>query len=229
MSDELKGQVAGLAAEIEELRTQLEAAGGGGDQAAQLEQLRGEVAKLTRGLGVLAGQVEEVAGGGEGGSGSGQGDGDKGTPAGGEGDASTSKTPRGAAWVDMTAASAPDYLREVAAWAKLVGPFQAPPLTLYPCWIQHPDVVQKLSDLRTMWLTLYRSSAGGAWMLMDWHLRYWPELQREIYSQLSGCSKNSHKKPFAAERDDVLGSTLEQHAQQWGGNPAGRVKASYSS
>ena len=195
-----------LSAQVEDLHTRLEKSEGG-------------IARLSTGVAALAGQVEEHFGGRE------AGDGEAGAAGEGDSGESVSRTPRASAWVDMTENSAVDYLREVDEWVRLVGKSQNGSLRLQPCWPRHPAVVQMLSDLRTLWLTLYRSSAGGAWMLADWHLRYWPELSREVNSALQQCTPSKHEKPFRVSEETITAVARDAAAVAWGADTERRPLA----
>jgi hypothetical protein len=60
------------------------------------------------------------------------------------------------------------------------------------CWLRHPDVVEELLWLRTVWGAAYRSPSASAVLAGDWHDRYRPGVARRIRTAAATCSAENH-------------------------------------
>lgn len=121
------------------------------------------------------------------------------------------------AWVDLGPERASAVLRETAAWVYAVAPHQLTRLNLMTCWPQHPEVVQVLIDARAYWHGLYRSDKGGLWMLVDWHLRHWPDWAKALEAAQQTCRSNrEHSAPkVAKELKAITNAALDEAAATW--------------
>jgi len=66
---------------------------------------------------------------------------------------------------------------------------------LYPCWSQHPDVVDAVTALHAMWREAYDHPHARAVDAATWLDRWLPSALRQIRDGLRGCSRTDHGEP----------------------------------
>ncbi|NKQ57128.1 hypothetical protein HFP15_30085 [Amycolatopsis sp. K13G38] len=196
--------LAGLAREVEALRTRVEAMS---PLSQRVQTLHDEVAPLPAQVSKLAKVVKSLA--------------DQAGP-----DEQVGKTAP-LSWLDLAdgpdddgAGAAQDVLTELSAW--LVRVFLRYPdgvAALSECWWWHPDVVEELVCLERAWVAAYVDTDATVGRAADWHDHYRPGAVKRIRQATQNCSLEAHQASGERHRPGPqipAGMALAPIAAWWG-------------
>ena len=163
--------VAALAAQLEELRRQLAAyTGETGHLRARMEQDAGQVLMLLLEVKQLREQVAEANA------------------------RRQAAEPPAPFWVGLAEAERAGRLTEVRAWVERVACVQWPGYMarLAPCWANHPEAVWELSNLMTEWVRVYgdpenRPLQDALWFFERWLPGVLSRLTAAVRCDVAGC------------------------------------------
>lgn len=124
----------------------------------------------------------------------------------------------------MAAPVGPEEVRrvldELAEWVWSVFLHYADARAVLPeCWLWHPDMVEELLWLMTVWQAAYASDAATVFQAADWHDRYRPGVVRRIKEHPSGgCSLERHIDPERKPLPLMDEPARTRIADWWGGS-----------
>jgi hypothetical protein len=115
--------------------------------------------------------------------------------------------PRVVWWPDLDEQRAEELREALNVWVaeRLVARSPLAEQTLYPCWPEHPEVVDALTALHATWRAAYQNPSATPVDAATWLDRWLPSLLGQVKTGLRSCERRSHTAAVsdeAAQRQD---------------------------